>query len=118
MKFWWRTQGWFWSNDTAVDEVLTYNGANFVSGAFAEVLAERSIRHRRTRPYRPRTNGRAERFNGALTEEFLYAKRFRSETERRIRLNRWVHDYNCHRPHTAVGGPPASRSNNLTRADI
>ena len=115
--FWRRAQGWFWSNDMAVDEVLTDNGPNFVSDAFAEVLAERAIRHLRTRPYRPQTNGKAERFNRTLADEFLYARRFRSESERRIRLRRWVHDYNCHRHHTAVGGPPASRANNLTRTD-
>ena len=94
-----------------------HSGPNFVSDAFAEVLAERRIVHRRTRPYRPQTNGKAERFNRTLTDEFLYAKRFRSESERRIRLQRWIHDYNCHRHHTAVGGPPASRANNLTRTD-
>ena len=74
--------------------------------------------HRRTRPYRPQTNGKAERFNRILADEFLDAKRFRSESERRIRLRRWICDYNCHRHHTAVGGPPVSRSNNLTRTDI
>ena len=73
--------------------------------------------HRRTRPYRSQTNGKAERFNRILTEEFLYNFKFRSESERRIRLKRWVHDYNRHRHHTAVGGPPASRANNLTRTD-
>ena len=60
---------------------------------------------------------KAERFNRTLADEFLYAKRFRSENERRIRLKRWIHNYNCHRHHTAVGGPPASRANNLTRTD-
>ena len=58
-----------------------------------------------------------ERFNRTLADEFLYAKRFRSEFDRRIRLKRWVQDYNCHRHHTAVGGPPASRANNLTRTN-
>ena len=117
VKFWRRAQDWFWSNNMAVDEVLTDNGPNFVSGAFAELLAERTIVHRRTRPYRPQTNGKAERFNRTLTDEFLYNYKFRSETERRIRLKRWIHDYNCHRHHTAIGGPPASRANNLTRTD-
>ena len=115
--FWRRAQSWFWSNDMPVDEVLTDNGPNFVSDAFAEVLAERAIRHLRTRPYRPQTNGKAERFNRTLADEFLYNFRFRSESERRIRLKRWVRDYNCHRHHTAVGGPPASRAHNLTRTD-
>ena len=63
------------------------------------------------------TNGKAERFNRTLAEEFLYARCFRSKTDRRIRLKRWICDYNCHRHHTAVGGPPASRANNLTRTD-
>ena len=115
--FWRNAQDWFWSNNMAVDEVLTDNGPNFGACAFAEVLAERAIVHRRTRPYRPQTNGKAERFNRTLTDEFLYNHRFRSENERRIRLKRWTHHYNCHRHHTAIGGPPASRANNLTRTD-
>ena len=115
--FWRRAQDWYWSNDMAVDEVLTDNGPNFVSDAFAELLAERRILHRRTRPYRPQTNGKAERFNRTLADEFLYNYKFRSENERRIRLKRWTHNYNCHRHHTAVGGPPASRAHNLTRTD-
>ena len=82
--FWRRAQDWFWSNDMAVDEVLTDNGPNFVSDAFAELLAERRILHRRTRPYRPQTNGKAERFNRTLADEFLYNYKFRSENERRI----------------------------------
>ena len=85
--FWRRAQGWFWSNDMAVDEVLTDNGPNFVSDAFAELLAERRILHRRTRPYRPQTNGKAERFNRTLADEFLYNYKFRSENERRIASN-------------------------------
>ena len=113
-----RAQDWYWSNDMAVDEVLTDNGPNFVSDAFADLLAERRILHRRTRPYRPQTNGKAERFNRTLADEFLHNYKFRSENERRNRLKRWIHDYNCHRHHTAVGGPPASRANNLTRTDI
>ncbi len=117
VKFWRRAQDWFWANNMAVDEVLTDNGPNFCSTAFAELLAERAIKHRRTRPYRPQTNGKAERFNRTLADEFLYNYKFRSETDRHIRLKRWIHNYNCHRHHTAIGGPPASRANNLTRTD-
>ena len=62
------------------------SGPNFVSDAFADLLAERRIRHLRTRPYRPQTNGKAERFNRTLADEFLYNYKFRSENERRIRL--------------------------------
>jgi transposase InsO family protein len=111
--FWRRAQDWFWSKGMTVDEVLTDNGSNFRSGAFAEVLAERAIKHRRTRPYRPQTNGKVERFNRTMSDEFLYNHRFRSENERRRRLDRWVHDYNHHRNHTAIDGPPASRVHNV-----
>ena len=114
--FWQRAQDWFWANDLAVDEVLTDNGPNFTSDAFAELLAEPRIKHRRTRPYRPQTNGKAERFNRTLADEFLYARKFRSETDRRVRLARWVH--NCHRHHTAIGGRPASRAHILTRTGM
>ena len=65
----------------------------------------------------PQTNGKAERFNRTLTDEFLDPRKFRSETGRRVRPQRWVHDYNCRRQHTAVGGPLASRAHNLMRAD-
>ena len=109
--FWRRAQDWFWSNDMRVDEILTDNGPNFVSDAFAEVLDERRIVHLRTRPYRPQTNGKAERFNRTLADEFLYNYRFRSESERRIRLKRWDHDYNCHRHHTAP--PSATRPHHV-----
>ena len=116
--FWRRAQGWFWSNDMAVDEVLTDNGPNFVSDAFAELLAERRILHRRTRPYRPQTNGKAERFNRTLADEFLYNYKFRSENERRIASNAGSTTTTV----TDTTPPsvlrlPASRAHNLTRTD-
>ena len=113
MEFWARAQTWFWAKGMVVDEVMTDNGSNFRSRLFADLLAERAIKHRRTRPYRPQTNGKVERFNRTMADEFLYAFTFRSENERRRRLDRWVHDYNHHRNHTAVGGPPASRVHNV-----
>ena len=113
-----RAQDWFWSNDMPVDEVLTDNGANSCSDAFADLLAERRIRHLRTRPYRPKPTAKPSAVNRTLADEFLYNYKFRSESERRVRLKRWIHDYNCHRHHTAVGGPPASPAYNLTRTDI
>ena len=112
--FWRRAQDWFWAKGMTIDEVLTDNGPNFRSRVFAEVLAERAIRHRRTRPYRPQTNGKVERFNRTMADEFLYARIFRSENERRRRLDHWIHIYNCHRSHTAIGGPPSSRVDNVS----
>ena len=92
---------------------MTDNAKNFTSTAFADALAERHVTHRRTRPYRPQTNGKAERLNRTLAAEFLYNYKFRSEPDRRRRLQTWVRTYDLHRHHTAIGGPPASRVNNL-----
>lgn len=113
VEFWSRAQDWFWARGMTVDEVMSDNGSNFRSRVFAELLADRAIKHRRTRPYRPQSNGKVERFNRTMADEFLYSFTFRSENERRRRLDRWVHDYNHHRNHTAVGGPPASRVHNV-----
>ncbi len=111
--FWGRAQDWFWSKGMIIDEVMSDNGSNFRSRIFAQALATRAIRHIRTRPYQPQANGKVERFNRTMADEFLYAFTFRSENERRRRLDRWVHDYNHHRNHTAVGGPPATRVHNV-----
>jgi transposase InsO family protein len=111
--FWERALDWFWSKGMVIDEVMTDNGSNFRSRLFAQALANRAIRHIRTRPYQPQSNGKVERFNRTMADEFLYSFTFRSENERRRRLDRWVHDYNHHRNHTAVGGPPATRVHNV-----
>ena len=69
--------------------------------------------HKRTRPNRPQTNGKVERFNRTLLDEWAYARPYHSETERRAALPAWLHHYNHHRHHTALGGPPANRVPNL-----
>ena len=112
-SFWQRALDWFVDKGMTIEEVLTDNGSNFRSRLFADQLRCQGIKHRRTRPYRPQTNGKVERFNRTMTDEFLHNRRFRSENERRRRLDRWVHDYNHHRDHTAIGGPPASRVHNV-----
>ncbi|MEM9036312.1 MAG: IS481 family transposase [Actinomycetota bacterium] len=114
VEFWDRAQAWFTDRGMTVDEVLSDNGSNFRSRLFATRLAAAGIKHRRTRPYQPQANGKVERFNRTMSTEFLYARRFRSEADRRRRLDRWVHDYNHHRNHTAIGGPPATRVHNVT----
>ena len=120
--FWRRAQDWFgpttWPSTRSSPTMgPTSSPTRSRRTQAAALLAERRILHRRTRPYRPQTNGKAERFNRTLADEFLYNYKFRSENERRIRLKRWIHNYNCHRHHTAVGGPLASRAHNLTRTD-
>jgi Integrase core domain/Helix-turn-helix domain len=76
-------------------------------------LRRAGIRPTRTRPYHSATNGKVERFNRTLLEEWAYARLWTSDARRAPTLDRWLHRYNHHRHHTAIGGPPASRVTNL-----
>lgn len=104
---------WFAAQGIAIERVLTDNGNGYRSLAWKERCAELGIRHTRTRPYRPATNGKVERFNRTLLDEWAYARAWRSDAARARTLDRWLHRYNHHRYHTAIGGPPASRVTNL-----
>jgi transposase InsO family protein len=107
-----RAIAWFAERGIVVEAVLTDNGPGYRSRAFAAALG--SISHRFCRPYRPQTNGKVERFNRTLLEEWAYVRPYRSESQRSRALDRWLHLYNHHRGHTALGGlPPISRVNNL-----
>jgi transposase InsO family protein len=113
--FWQRAQKFFRTNGITVTRVLTDNGSCYRSRLWRETLTAAGITHKRTRPYRPQTNGKVERFNRTLLEEWAYARPYNSETERRAALPRWLHTYNHHRGHTALNGlPPASRVPNLS----
>jgi len=102
-----------------VERVLTDNGPCYTGRDWAAASAELGITHKRTRRYRPQTNGKVERFNRTLLAEWAYAKPYRSESARRAALPRWIHIYNHHRPHTALGGhPPVSRVPNLCGQNI
>jgi transposase InsO family protein len=99
-----------------VERVLTDNGACYRSRPFARVLAEAGIEHRRTRPYRPQTNGKVERFNLTLKWEWAYARPYDSNASRTKQLEHWLHEYNYHRPHMAhAGRPPITALNNVPR---
>jgi len=88
-----------------IERVMTDNAMNYrKSKAFKDTLEELGISHRRTKNYRPQTNGKAERFNRTLLDEFAYKQLFLSNTARSDALQPWVHSYNAHRPHTAIGG--------------
>jgi transposase InsO family protein len=109
--FWLRAKDWFAEHDIDVREVLTDNGNGYRSHVFREAVGR--VLHRRTRPYRPQTNGKVERFNRTLLEEWAYVRPYTSERQRTRALDRWLHLYNHHRCHTALGGlPPISRVNN------
>ena len=110
--FWTRANAYFASVGITVQRVLTDNGACYRSKLFAESLGE--VAHKRTRPYRPQTNGKVERFNRTTLEEWAYARSYASEAERAALFDDWLHTYNHHRGHTALGGKsPADLVPNL-----
>lgn len=112
--FWARAARFFAAHGITVGEVMTDNGACYRSRDWVHAMAVGNVHHRRTRPYRPQTNGKVERYQRTLRDEWGYAKAYRSESARRKALTRWLHIYNHHRPHTALGGkPPLTRVTNL-----
>jgi len=107
--FWQRARSFFAGYDIEVEAVLTDNGCCY-KRAFDAVLD--GIEHRRTRPRRPQTNGKVERFNRTLLDEWAYVRPYASDDERIAALDEWLHLYNHHRHHTALGGPPITRVHN------
>lgn len=101
--FWRNANAFFAEHGIVVRRVLTDNGSCYRSKCFAQALGE-DIAHKRTRPYRPQTNGKVERFNRTLTAEWAYAHTYRSNTARAATYEDWLHHYNHHRPHTGIGG--------------
>lgn len=104
-----RAREWFTAHGiTHIERIVTDNGACYRAAAFTGALA--GARHQRIKPFTPRHNGKIERYNRILAEEFLYARAWTSEEQRRQALTTWNMHYNYHRPHsTAAGQPPASR---------
>jgi transposase InsO family protein len=102
--FWRRARAWFAAHGITVRAVLTDNGSCYRSKLWVKTLAAAKIKHRRTRPYRPQTNGKVERFNRTLLEEWAYAREYRSEADRAAAYPTWLHTYNHHRGHTALRG--------------
>jgi len=101
---------WFKSHGLVVERVMTDNGSAYTSHAFQEALAEAGVKHKRTRPYTPRTNGKAERFIQTSIREWAYAQPFNTSAERHAAMHPWLHAYNTARPHAALNGkPPISR---------
>jgi transposase InsO family protein len=110
--FWARATKFFANHGITVERVLTDNGPCYRSKTFNTALA--GAQHTFTRPYRPATNGKVERFNRTLQAEWAYAQAWTSDNQRTNALTTWLHTYNHHRHHTAIGGPPITRVSNLT----
>lgn len=108
-----RAVAWFAERGVTIERVLSDNGGCYRSFAWRDTCAALSITPKRTRPYRPQTNGKIERFHRTLGEGWAYARFYPSNQERRDALPGWIHFYNHHRVHSAIGGTPISRLNNL-----
>jgi transposase InsO family protein len=109
-----RGLAWFKAHGVLMRRVMSDNGAFYVSMLHARTCRELGLRHIRTRPYRPRTNGKAERFIQTLLREWAYGRLYGSSAERLGQLAGWLTHYNFKRPHGSLGHrPPATRLNNL-----
>jgi transposase InsO family protein len=95
--------------------LMTDNGLSYIrSRSLRELLAQRGIRHLTTQPYRPRTNGKVERFHQTMAREWAYGLAYRSHRQRNQALPHWIEHYNTRRPHSSLGDrPPISRVHNV-----
>jgi len=94
---------WFARRGIRIRRVLTDNSSGYRSRVFARACASWALRHKRTRPYTPRTNGKAERFIQTALREWAYRWPYANSNTRTAALSAWVHYYNWHRPHTSLG---------------
>lgn len=101
-----RAIAWFAARGVPIERIMTDNGNCYRSRAFRAVLGDHDITHKRTRAYRPQTNGKVERLNLTLKHEWAYLAAYTSNQQRRDAFDRYLHYYNCHRPHSAHGGKP------------
>lgn len=116
-----RAQKWFEEQGVKIERSLTDNGGSYLSREFAKTCRDLHVKHKRTKPYRPRTNGKAERFIQTLLRECIYRFSYDSSTQRAEALGRYLHFYNHHRAHSALNyNAPISRliGNNVLTRDI
>jgi transposase InsO family protein len=106
---------WFAARGVVVERVLSDNGSAYRSHAWHQACAELDLTPKHTRPYRPQTNGKIERFHRTLAQGWAFRRLYLSESQRRKALPGWLHEYNHHRPHSATGRkPPITRLTNLS----
>jgi transposase InsO family protein len=101
-----RSLAWFASLGITVERVMTDNGSAYRSHRFRQACDRAGLKHKRTRPYTPRTNGKAERFIQTCLREWAYLQAFQTSAERTHAMRPWLHAYNRHRPHSALAGKP------------
>lgn len=105
-----RAVAWLRQHQVVAERVMTDNGSGYLSNLWKGECADLGLRHIRTRPYTPKTNGKAERFIQTLLRQWAYQVPFRSSRQRRDDLARWIRYYNHERPHRALGmNPPSQR---------
>jgi len=110
LRFLFNALRFFRSLGVKVERVMTDNGSSFRSRRYAKALRWLKIKHLRTRPDTPKTNGKAERFVQTSLREWAYATAYETSEDRAAQLPGWLHRYNCHRPHATIGAkPPISR---------
>ncbi len=113
-----RALAFFQAHGVSVERVMTDNGSAYRSHLFKSHVASAGLRHIRTRPYTPRTNGKAERFIQTSLREWAYLHAYQTSAERTQAMQPWITSYNHSRPHSALGGhPPVSRLNNVLGFD-
>ena len=109
-----RATAWFADHGVTIERVLSDNGSAYRSYAWRDACAELGITAKRTRPYRPQTNGKIERFHRTLGDGWAYARLYNSTDQRNAALPGWLHFYNHHRVHSAIGAnTPVSRLTNV-----
>ena len=116
--FWERANAFYAGHGITIQRVMTDNGSCYRSKAFNDALGD-DVTHKYTRPYRPQTNGKIERFHRTLADEWAYARHYDSDEQRAASYPAWLHHYNHHRPHTGIGGlSPIDRVHNVSGKNI
>lgn len=113
VEFWRRARDFFADHDITVTGVMTDNAKAYLCARFQDALTEGGARHWSIPSYQPQINGKVERFNRTLLEEWAYVQPWPDNPTRSAALDDWLHIYNHHRHHTAIDGPPITRVNNL-----